>query len=99
MLITELRWLLPVWTLCTLLPLPAIVLWRSSDGRSAALACFFIGCASLMAYAFSRKSHCPVGDTGSGNGPVEALWRTKMLASSLALFGALIIFSTLSLLF
>jgi hypothetical protein len=48
----QLRELLPAWGASILLPLLAMLFWRSEDGRHVALWCFFIGCASLVAYAF-----------------------------------------------
>jgi hypothetical protein len=82
-LICQLRQLLPAWLICLLLPLPAMLLWHSHDGRCVALWCFFIGCATLAAYAF-RPSHS-----------LERSWRDRMTALGMALFSAWIIYSLL----
>jgi hypothetical protein len=84
-LLAELRSLLPAWVVCLAVPLPAVLLWRSSDGRAFALGCFFIGCASLVAWSFSRAE--------DRRGP----WREKMLALGLALLAALVVLSLLCL--
>ena len=82
-LIHQFRELLPAWLICVSLPLPAMLLWHSHYGRCVALWCFFIGCASLAAYAFSP-------------GPsLERLWRDRVTALGVALFSAWIICSVL----
>jgi hypothetical protein len=86
----ELRYLVPAWLACVLLPLPAIVFWRSHDGRSMALLLFCIGCASLVAYAFRRDVNRQVPDALERP---ELIWRKRMLTVGTALFFAFVGFS------
>jgi hypothetical protein len=37
------------------LPLPALLFWRSEDGRRVAIWCFFVGCVNFIAYAFRSR--------------------------------------------
>jgi hypothetical protein len=82
---SEIRALLPAWPACLLLPLPAILCWQSSDGRSLALALLFVGGASMAAYSFGR-------DLAGG---VSPRWRVKVRALAVALFAASGVFSAL----
>ena len=90
----ELRYLFPAWLGCVLLPLPAIVFWRSEDGRSTALFLFSMGCASLVAYAFRRDIDSQIPDDPPHP---EQTWRKWMIAAGVALFCALVAFSLLCL--
>ena len=90
----ELRYLFPAWLGCVLLPLPAIVFWRSEEGRSRALFLFSIGCASLVAYAFRRDINFQIPDDP---GHPEQTWRKRMIAAGIALFCAFVAFSLLCL--
>jgi hypothetical protein len=82
----ELRELLPVWLVCVALPVPAILFWHSVHGRSMALGCFFIGCATLVAFSF-RPANLSTG------------WREKMKVLLTALLAAFAVFSVLCLTF
>jgi len=88
----ELKPILPAWIWCVLLPLPAILFWRSDDGRRVALGLFFIACSILVAVAFgeSRKH-----DRSEHPQNLEAVWRERMISLAGLLFVAWIIFSTL----
>jgi len=55
----ELCDLLPVWLAAVLLPAPVILFWHSTQGRSMALGCFFVGCTTLVAYSFRREIPLP----------------------------------------
>ena len=90
----ELRYLFPAWLGCVLLPLPAIVFWRSEDGRSTALFLFSIGCASLVAYAFRRDINSQIPDDPAHP---EGTWRHRMITAGVALFCAFVAFSLLCL--
>jgi hypothetical protein len=90
----ELRYIFPAWLGCILLPLPAVVFWRSDEGRSYALILFSIGCASLVAYTFQRDIH---RKTSNGTRLAELIWRRRMAAAIVSLFSAGSIFSMLSL--
>jgi hypothetical protein len=83
----ELRALLPAWLACVLLPLPAILFWHSSDGRSLALALLFVGCATVAAYSFGREL--------AGAPLSRPVWRVKVLALAVVLIAASGIFSAL----
>ena len=63
------------WLTTVLLPLPAMVFWRSQDGRCVALWCFCAACFSLAAYSFYRP---PVSE------PTALSWLDKV--STLAVF-------------
>ena len=39
------------WLCWLLLPLPAVLFWRSHDGRFIALCCFFVSCTSLVVFS------------------------------------------------
>jgi hypothetical protein len=86
----ELREFFPAWLGCVLLPLPAILFWRSDDGRSMALLLFSIGCASLVAYAFRRDLDRQIPDALERP---ERIWRKRMMAVGTALFFAFMVFS------
>jgi hypothetical protein len=87
-----LRHILPVWLGCILLPLPAIICWRSNYGRTMALCLFFVGCASLIAYAFSEVTTQEI--TGAVEHP-KRIWQSWIRTLSLALIAAAAIFSVL----
>jgi len=82
----ELRKLLPVWLAGVALPVPAILFWHSVHGRSIALGCFFIGCATVVAFSFRP------GNLSTG-------WREKMKVLVPALLAAFAVFSVLCLTF
>ena len=90
----ELQDLVPAWLGCIILPVPVIVFWRSGDGRAVALWLFFIGCTSMVAYAFrhdikaqaSGKLECP-----------ERIWHQRMATVAAALLSAFVVFSLLCL--
>ena len=86
----ELRSLLPAWLRCVLLPLPVIIFWRSPDGRAVALGLFFIGCASLVAYAFRNGSKASLPDEVE---PSDWACRNRMVAVAGALLCAFAAFS------
>jgi len=93
-----LRELLPVWLVCVALPMPAILFWHSVHGRSMALGCFFIGCASLVAFAFQRE--LPRSNNASAADELENLsrdWREQMKVLLTALLAAFAVFSVLCL--
>lgn len=78
----EFRSLVPAWLSAMLLPWPPLLFWRSEDGLALALGLFFVGSASLVAYAFRRDASAPVDD---GNKHPQRLWRTQMVAVAAAL--------------
>jgi hypothetical protein len=82
---SELQAILPAWCICTLIPLPAIILWRFLDGYPVAHFCFFACCMSLVASRFRPKviSQQPPH------------WHVKMLAVGAALVSSSIVFSLL----
>jgi hypothetical protein len=84
----SLRHIFPAWLGSILLPLPAIVLWRSNYGRTIALCLFFIGCANLVARAFGQEI---VGDVEHP----KQVWRSRMRTLGMALIAAFAIFSLL----
>jgi hypothetical protein len=93
-MINSLRDLFPVWLACVLLPLPAIAFWRSSDGRAVALWLFFIGCTSLVAYAFRQDIHAAVSPSAELPG---RLWRKRLSVVTVSLLSACFVFSVLCL--
>jgi hypothetical protein len=95
----ELREILPAWALCLALPMAEILFWQSDQGRSYGLGSFFLGCTILAALAIHKKIRSPKTLSASGDAPVERPnGRSTMLALSLALFAAFVVFSALSLL-
>lgn len=90
----ELRYLLPAWIGCILLPLPAIVFWRSNDGRSMALSLFFVACAGLVAYAFRRDLNAASMDDAER---LSHTWNWRMGVLGVALLSAAVVFSLLCL--
>jgi len=80
-----LRHFSPAWLGCLVLPLPAIVLWRSHYGRTISLCLFFIACAHLVASAFRETSEQAI--TGDEQ-PPQQVWRSRMRTLSLALMAA-----------
>ena len=82
---SELRAVLPAWCICTLIPLPAIILWRFLNGEPVAHFCFFACCMSLVASRFRPKviSQQPPH------------WHVKMLVIGVALVSSAIVFSQL----
>jgi len=94
----ELRALLPAWVVCLLVPLPAVLFWRSSEGRSAALGCFFVACVGLVAHSFSKEVKRPSGETPTADrSDSRPRWHAKILALGLALVAAFVVFSVLGL--
>lgn len=91
----ELRYLLPAWIGCIVLPLPAIVFWRSNDGRSMALSLFFVACAGLAAYSFRRDLSGPGGNDDERH---PHTWNWRMGVLGMALLAASVVFSLLCLL-
>ena len=89
----ELRYLLPFWIICMLLPLPFLLFWHSPEGRSVALKGLFLGCMILVAYSFRRDVRPP-----NGSEPAPQIWRQRMLPLSLALFASFAVFSVICLL-
>ena len=87
----ELRYLLPAWIVCVLLPLPLILSKHLFAGRSYALMCYSLGCAILVAYSFRRDIRLPQNSAKSRS------WRSRMIPLGLALFAAFVVFSTFSL--
>jgi hypothetical protein len=90
-LINELRYLAPAWLASVLLPLPALLLWRSTDGVALALGLFFVGSASLVAYSFRRDVKV-TGESDSGH--LTRVWRKRMLAVTVAQLAAWAVFSS-----
>ena len=82
----ELRYLAPTWLGSVLLPWPALLLWRSTDGIALALGLFFVGSASLVAYSFRRDVNA-TGEVESG------IWRKRMVAVTVAQLAAWAVFS------
>jgi hypothetical protein len=96
----ELRELLPVWLVSVLLPVPAILFWHSVHGRSIALGCFFIGCATFVAFSFRRDvlwlENSAASDQLADRGRD---WRERMKVLMPALLAAFAVFSILCLAF
>ena len=85
--------LAPVWFVCILLPLPDLFFWwHPEDGRGVPLGLFFIGCASLVAYAFRSDIIPSANHEGE---PPGLLWRNRMTTIGTALLLASIVFSLL----
>src|SRR6516164_5488337 len=82
----ELRYLAPAWLGSVLLPWPALLLWRSTDGVALALGLFFVGSTSLVAYSFRRDVNA-TGEVESG------IWRKRMVAVTVAQLAAWAVFS------
>jgi hypothetical protein len=90
----ELRYLAPAWLGSVLLPGPALLLWRSTDGIALALGLFFVGSASLVAYSFRRD----VSATGEGeSGNWGRIWRKRMVAVTVAQLATWAVFSSVHL--
>lgn len=90
----ELRLIFPAWIGSLLLPWTALLLWRSADGVALALGLFFVGSASLVAYSF----RCDIYVTSPGaSWYLIRIWRTRMVAVSIALVVAWVAFSALHL--
>jgi hypothetical protein len=92
----ELRNLLPAWVGCILLQLPAIILSRSDDGVPWRFACFSLGCAGLVAYAFRPGNNLT---TASMTERVDQIWSARIAALGVALALAVVGFSFFSILF
>jgi hypothetical protein len=80
----QLRELRTTWLACILLPLPAMVLWQSHQGRCVALWCFCATCFYLAATCFRS----PIGRDA-------AAWSDRMRALVIALLLAWAGFSVL----
>jgi hypothetical protein len=88
----------PAWIVWLLVPLPAAVFWRSSEGRSAALGCFFVACVGLVAYSFSKEvARSSEAKPFANCSDPRLRWHAKILALGLALFAAFVVFSVLCL--
>lgn len=72
--------------ICVLSPLPAMLLWRSHEGRCVALWCFCASCFAMVAYAF-RPRLLP-------DRPVPS-WLRCILSLGGLLFSAWVVFSLL----
>jgi hypothetical protein len=90
----KLRYRVPALLGSVLLPWPALLLWRSADGRAAALGLFFVGSASLVAYSFQGNATATQGHEPAQ--PARA-WRTQMVAVIAALLASWAAFSTVHL--
>ena len=90
----KLRYLAPAWLGSVLLPWPALLLWRSTDGVALALGLFFVGSASLVAYSFRRDVKA-TGEVESGNR--GRIWRKRMVAVTVAQLAAWAVFSSVHL--
>jgi hypothetical protein len=83
---SELREMLPTWTVAVLLPAPLATFWHDGSGRGFAYAYLFLGCAILAAERFGR--------TAAQGGPAGvSLWRAKMTALGLAAAAAVGVFT------
>jgi hypothetical protein len=74
------------WLFCIMSPLPAMLLWRSQDGRCIALWCFCAGCFSVTAYSFRP---------GSVSKPPVQPWLLRMIGMGAVLAAAWVMFSLL----
>jgi hypothetical protein len=90
----EFRYLVPAWLGSVLLPLPALLLWRSDDGLALALGLLFVGAAGLVAYSFRRDGSATAG--GEFGDP-QRMWRTRMVAVTAALLADWVVFSAVHL--
>ena len=91
----ELRYLLPAWLVCVLLPGALVLFWRTPYGKSSAPALFSLTCASLAAFSFRRDLRPENVSVAAERGP--EIWRERILPLGLALFAAAGLFSILSL--
>ena len=88
----------PAWLGWLLLPLPAVLFWRSDSGRFIALCLFFVSSTSFVVNAFradaagSVKSAAELEDR-------KKIWRVRMLFLALALLFQWVVFSMLCLVF
>lgn len=82
---SELRAILPAWCVCTLIPLPAIVLRHYLSDEPVAHFCFLTCCMSLVASRFRPKVLSPQSPH----------WHIKMLAVGAALISSALVFSLL----
>jgi len=83
---SEFRAVLPAWAVCTLIPIPAIVLWRFLDFEPVAHFCFLICCMSFVSFSFRP--------TAVYQEPPHS-WHVKMLVVGAGLISAAIVFSLL----
>jgi hypothetical protein len=93
-LLHEFRYLFPAWLGSVLLPVSALILWRTEDGLALALGLFFVGAASLVAYSCRRE----VGVTEDmASGAAKGSWRMRMVALTAALLANWLAFSLVQL--
>jgi hypothetical protein len=85
---TRLLW---VWLGCVLLPLPAILFWRSDYGRGIAIALFFVGCVNMVSFAFRGEANSELETLHD----LQHVWRTRMLRLASLSLAAWAIFSVL----
>jgi hypothetical protein len=90
----EFQYLVPAWLGSALLPWPALLVWRTDDGLRVALCLFFVGSASLVAYSFGREARAV---TDGGFGHPRRMWRTRMVAVTVALLTSWAAFSSVHL--
>jgi hypothetical protein len=83
---SELRAMLPAWVICTLIPSPAIAVWRFLDSYPLAHFLFFACCLGLVAARFRPKA--------LSQKPYPS-WHIKMLAIVAALISSAVVFSLL----
>jgi hypothetical protein len=76
----------PAWLGWLALPLPALLLWRSHDGRFVALCCFFVSCTSFTVSAFRQEANALFRPVPSNHWarPVER-WRVRLSCVALTL--------------
>jgi hypothetical protein len=86
----ELLHLAPASSVCVLLPLPAIILWHTADGRRVAIWLFLLACCSCVAFAFRRET-TPSSVESQLRTPHG--WQLKMATLSSILFATFICFS------
>ena len=92
-----------LWPACLywlFLPLPAVLFWRSHDGRFLALCCFFVSCTSLVVCAFRRdiSPSAVLKSSVDCATPFEA-WRGRLVSVGLTLLLVWVVFSSLCLSF
>jgi len=84
-----LRSLAPALLFCLLLPLPAILLWHSHDGRFVALCCFFVGSTSVVVWFFQKDiAHA------TAPAPAAAVWHRGIAVVGVALLAEWVVFAS-----
>ncbi len=81
------------WLFSLLLPLPAVLFWRSHDGRYVALCLFFAGSTGFVAHGFHALQN--EGTNSMDELRLRRIWRSRLLFLSLLLLVQWIVFSAI----